>query len=119
LGRYGWELFRACRLVVDTGLHAKSWPRAQAMRYLVDECASSPANAELEVLRYMAWPGQALAYKIGELTIRDLRREAEKQLGARFDLRAFHDTLLAEGHMPLSVLQARMRAWLAAQKAAR
>lgn len=116
LGRYSYELFRACRLVVDTGLHAKDWPRQRAIQYLVNECASTPAGATTEVLRYMAWPGQALGYKIGEITIVDLRAEAEKRLGARFDVRAFHDALLAQGHMPLSLLQARMRAWLDEQE---
>jgi uncharacterized protein (DUF885 family) len=111
MGRYSFELFRACRLVVDTGLHAKGWTREQAIRYLVDECGSAQGGATAEVLRYMAWPGQALGYKIGELTILDIRREAEQRLGARFDLRAFHDTFLAEGHMPLSMAHERMRAW--------
>jgi uncharacterized protein (DUF885 family) len=112
MGRYSYELFRACRLVVDSGLHAKDWTRERAIRYLVDECGSSPANATSEVLRYMAWPGQALGYKIGELTILDIRSKAEQRLGARFDIRASHDALLAEGHLPLSLVRARMEAWV-------
>ncbi len=112
MGRYSFELFRACRLVVDTGLHAKGWTRQQAIRYLVDECGSAEGGATTEVLRYMAWPGQALGYKIGELTILDIRREAEQRLGTRFDIRAFHDTFLAEGHMPLGLARERMRAWM-------
>jgi uncharacterized protein (DUF885 family) len=116
MGRYSYELFRACRLVVDTGLHAKGWPRERAIAYLVDECGSSRGGATSEVLRYMAWPGQALGYKIGELTILELRREAERRLGARLDLRAFHDAILGEGHMPLGMLRERMRAWIAAQE---
>jgi uncharacterized protein (DUF885 family) len=111
MGRYSFELFRACRLVVDTGLHAKGWSREQAIRYLMDECGTARGGATAEVLRYMAWPGQALGYKIGELTILDIRREAEQRLGARFDVRAFHDTFLGEGHMPLSMARERMRAW--------
>jgi uncharacterized protein (DUF885 family) len=117
MGRYSYELFRACRLVVDTGLHAKGWRRERAIAYLVEECGSGRGGATDEVLRYMAWPGQALGYKIGELTIWELRREAEKRLGARFDLRAFHDAVLGEGHMPLSMLRGRMRAWIAAREA--
>jgi uncharacterized protein (DUF885 family) len=111
-GRYSMELFRAGRLVVDTGLHAKGWTREQAIRYLVDECASTEAGATGEVLRYMVWPGQALAYKLGELTILELRAKAERTLGKRFDLRAFHDAILAEGHLPLAMLQERMEAWI-------
>jgi uncharacterized protein (DUF885 family) len=115
LGRYAFELLRAGRLVVDTGLHAKGWTRAQAIRFLVEECGQAEDNATIEVLRYMVWPGQALGYKIGELTILELRAEAEKRLGARFDLRAFHDAVLEEGHMPLSLLRQRMEAWIEAQ----
>ena len=115
MGRYSYELFRACRLVVDTGLHAKDWPRERAIRYLVDECGSSPESAASEVLRYMAWPGQALGYKIGELTLLDIRAQAEQRLGARFDIRAFHDALLAEGHLPLTLARERMAAWVEAQ----
>jgi uncharacterized protein (DUF885 family) len=115
LGRYSFELLRAGRLVVDTGLHAKGWTRAQAIRFLVEECGQTEDYATNEVLRYMAWPGQALGYKIGELTILELRAKAEKRLGARFDLRAFHDAVLEEGHMPLSMLRQRMETWIDAQ----
>jgi uncharacterized protein (DUF885 family) len=115
LGRYSFELFRAGRLVVDTGLHAKGWTRAQAIQFLVKECDQTEDDATREVLRYMAWPGQALGYKIGELTILDLRAKAEKRLGARLDLRAFHDALLEEGHLPMSMLRQRMDAWIEAQ----
>jgi uncharacterized protein (DUF885 family) len=115
LGRYSLELLRAGRLVVDTGLHAKGWARAQAIRYLVEECGQTEGASTIEVLRYMVWPGQALGYKIGELMILELRAKAEKRLGTRFDLRAFHDTLLEEGHMPLSMLRQRMDAWIDAQ----
>lgn len=112
MGRYASELFRACRLVVDTGLHAKGWTRERAIAYLVDECASTEGNATLEVLRYMVWPAQALSYKIGELTILAARAKAEQRLGSRFDVRAFHDALLSEGHLPLSMMQQRMDAWI-------
>ena len=115
VGRYSMELFRAGRLVVDTGLHAKGWPREKAIRYLVDECGSTEGGAAVEVLRYMVWPGQALSYKVGELTILELRAGAEKRLGARFDIRAFHDVVLAEGNLPLSMLRERVEGWLDAQ----
>jgi uncharacterized protein (DUF885 family) len=106
------ELFRARRLVVDVGLHAKAWTREQAIAYL----DGSREAAEREVERYMAWPGQALGYKIGQLKILGLRRKAEAALGASFDVRAFHDALLEEGGMPLSVLEAKMERWVAARR---
>lgn len=115
MGRYSFELFRAGRLVVDTGLHAKGWTREKAIRYMVEECAYGEGGSTSEVLRYMVWPGQALGYKIGELTILDLRAMAEKRLGKRFDLRAFHDAILEEGHLPLSMLRQRMEVWIDAQ----
>ncbi len=115
VGRYTFELFRACRLVVDTGLHAREWPRQRAIRYLVEECGAIEGAATAEVLRYMVWPGQALGYKIGEITIRELRAAAEKRLGPRFDVRVFHDAFLAEGHLPLSMARERMEAWLEEQ----
>lgn len=115
LGRYTFELLRAGRLVADTGLHAKGWTRAQAIRFLVEECGQPEGFATNEVLRYMAWPAQALGYKIGELTILELRAEAQKRLGARLDLRAFHDAILAEGHLPMSMLRQRLSAWIEAR----
>ena len=115
LGRYSAELLRACRLVVDTGLHAKDWTRARAIQYLVEECGQGEGPATNEVLRYMAWPGQALGYKIGELAILALRAKAAQRLGARLDLRAFHDAVLQEGHLPISMLRQRIDAWIEAQ----
>jgi uncharacterized protein (DUF885 family) len=114
-GRLTFEMWRACRLVVDTGLHYFGWSVAQAEACLLENSALAPHNVRTEVARYVSWPGQALAYKIGELLIRRLRAEAEAELGEAFDLRAFHDHILAEGGMPLSALEARMRAWIAEQ----
>jgi uncharacterized protein (DUF885 family) len=108
-GMLNAELFRAYRLVVDTGLHAKGWTRAEAIQYL----GGVTPNNELEVERYMAWPGQALGYKIGQLRIAALRKKAESALGPKFDVRAFHDELLRDGAMPLDVLEAKMDRWLA------
>jgi len=112
VGRYFMELLRACRLVADTGLHAKGWTRAQAIQYLVEDCGQTERLATVEVLRYMAWPAQALSYKVGELAILDLRAQARQRLGERFDLRAFHDAVLAEGNMPISMLRQRLNAWI-------
>jgi uncharacterized protein (DUF885 family) len=112
MGRYVAELYRAGRLVVDTGIHAKSWSRAMAIRFMTEECALEPTFAESEVDRYMAWPGQALGYKIGELTILETREKAERRLGERFDIRRFHDVMLEEGQLPLSLLRERMNTWI-------
>lgn len=108
LDMLGGELFRAARLVVDVGLHSKGWTQQQAADYL----GGSRESAEREVERYMVWPAQALAYKIGQLKIRALRTKAEATLGAAFDLRAFHDELLKDGAMPLNILEAKMDRWL-------
>ncbi len=107
---YG-DMHRAVRLVVDTGMHAKGWTREQAMDFGRDAEGELP-NLVSETERYMAWPGQALGYKIGQLKIRELRAAAEKQLGPKFDIRAFHDLVLMEGALPLSVLEARVQAWV-------
>jgi len=114
-GRLSMEMWRACRLVVDTGIHWFGWSRARAVACLRENSALSSGEIEREVDRYIGWPGQALAYKIGELEIRDLRAKAETALGACFDLRTFHDALLRDGALPMSALRARMEAWLGAQ----
>ena len=116
-GKLDAEMLRAMRLVVDTGLHAKGWTRDEAIKYMMDNSSMSRTDATSEVERYIAMPGQALAYKIGQLTHSRLRAEAEKELGAKFDVRAFHDQVLGTGALPLSVLEAKIRNWIAAQKA--
>lgn len=116
-GRLSYEMWRACRLVIDTGLHSKGWTRQQAMDYLAANTALSMKNVQTEVDRYIAWPGQALAYKMGELTIWELRRMAEKALGDRFDIREFHDAVLTEGGLPLDILRERIDAYIASRKA--
>ena len=103
-GRLTYEMWRACRLVVDTGMHTQGWSREQAMEFLASNTALSLHNVKTEIDRYISWPGQALSYKIGELTIKRLRNEAEQILGEDFDLREFHDQLLKHGSMPLSML---------------
>lgn len=111
-GRLTYEMWRACRLVVDTGLHWQRWTREQAMQYLAERTALSLHEVRTETDRYISWPGQALAYKMGELTIRRLRGEAERALGARFDVRGFHDAVLANGPVPLTVLQQQIHDWV-------
>jgi uncharacterized protein (DUF885 family) len=115
-GRLTYEMWRACRLVVDTGMHALGWSRAQAMEFLAANTALSLHEVRTETDRYISWPGQALAYKMGELKIRELRRKAEAELGARFDVRAFHDAILANGPVPLPVLEEQIRDFIAAHR---
>jgi uncharacterized protein (DUF885 family) len=112
-GRLTYEMWRACRLVIDTGIHAFGWSREEAMDYLRTRAALSEHEITTEVERYIAWPGQALAYKLGELQIRRHRREAEEKLGAKFDQRPFHDAILALGSVPLPVLEQRMAQFIA------
>jgi uncharacterized protein (DUF885 family) len=113
MGRLSYEMWRACRLVVDPGIHAKGWTREQAIDYMLAQTALSRGNVEAEVNRYISWPGQATAYKVGELRIRALRSAAEQQLGARFALRGFHDAVLENGPVPLDVMEAQVRRWIA------
>ena len=115
-GRIGYlqsYLFRAVRLVVDSGLHHKSWSREQAIRYMVDNAAEPEGSAVREIERYCVWPGQACAYKVGQTVIANLRADAERTMGGRFDIKAFHDIVLLGGSMPLTVLQRRVREWMA------
>lgn len=115
-GRLGFESWRAVRLVVDTGIHAKGWTREQAIAYFRANTPQAENVAIQEVERYIAAPGQALSYKIGELKIWELRRRAEKELGPKFNLRDFHDEVLAHGSVPLSVLEAAVNRWSAARR---
>ncbi len=114
-GRLTYEMWRACRLVVDTGLHAFGWSRQQAMDFLAENTALSLHEVRTETDRYIAWPGQALAYKMGELTIRRLRKEAEDALGLQFDIRAFHDAVLRNGSVPLGILEQEIRRFIDAE----
>ncbi len=111
-GRLSYEMWRACRLVVDTGMHDLAWSRQQAIDFMAENSALTLHNISTEVDRYIAWPGQAVAYKLGELKLRELRRAAEEKLGARFDVREFHDVVLSEGAIPLDVLERQVNAWL-------
>lgn len=115
-GRLQDEVLRAIRLVVDTGLHFKHWNRQQVVDYFHAHSNIDEPTVQAETDRYIVWPGQALAYKVGQLTIFRLRGEAQKELGAKFDLRAFHDEVLGAGALPMDVLEARMRGWIAARK---
>ncbi|GAA4713456.1 DUF885 domain-containing protein [Sphingomonas lutea] len=117
MGRLSYEMWRATRLVVDTGMHAKGWSKERAIAYMTDNSALSAANIEAEVNRYIANPGQALAYKLGELKIRELRARSEKALGSKFDLRRFHDAVLGQGAVPLDTLDAQMNAWIESERA--
>jgi uncharacterized protein (DUF885 family) len=116
-GRLTYEMWRAARLVVDTGMHAKGWNRQQAIDFMAGNTALSMHNVTTEIDRYISWPGQALSYKIGELTIKRLRAKAEKALGKNFDIRKFHDATLENGSIPMSVLEQMVDEFIASQKA--
>ena len=115
-GRLLYEMWRACRLVVDPGMHALGWSRDRAIQYMIHNTALSELNIQNEIDRYIGWPGQACAYKIGELKIRELRKRSEDTLGERFDVRAFHDVVLGAGSLPLTVLETRVNDWIESQK---
>jgi len=113
-GQLSYEMWRAVRLVVDTGMHAQGWTREQAIQFFKDNTGKTDQDITVEVDRYIVWPGQALAYKLGQLKIRELRMRAEKRQGAKFNVRAFHDAVLENGALPLNVLSAQMETWMAA-----
>jgi uncharacterized protein (DUF885 family) len=115
-GRLSYEMWRACRLVADTGLHWKGWSIEQARACFTDNSALAPHNIQTELERYISWPGQATAYKVGELKIQALRAKAREALGDKFSLRDFHDAVLLGGAMPLDLLEQRVEAWIAQQK---
>jgi uncharacterized protein (DUF885 family) len=117
MGELSYQMWRASRLVVDTGIHAFGWDKARAIAFMTEYTALSDANIEAEVNRYISWPGQALGYMIGRLKILELRQRAEAALGARFDVRRFHDALLRNGSVPLDVLESEIDAWIAAERA--
>jgi uncharacterized protein (DUF885 family) len=117
-GQLTYEMWRAVRLVVDTGIHAKHWTREQAIEYFKQNAPKHELDIVNEVDRYIAWPGQALAYKTGELRIKELRRRAQQELGDRFDIRRFHDIVLGSGALPLDILERNITQWIAAEKTA-
>jgi len=116
-GKLSYEMWRACRLVADTGLHWMGWSLDQARACFTENTALSPLNIEVELARYVSWPGQALAYKVGELKILALRARAREALGPRFDIRRFHDAVLLAGPLPLDLLETRIDAWIVSEKA--
>ena len=118
MGRLSYQMWRAARLVVDTGIHAKRWDKARAVAFMKENSALSDANIDAEVNRYISWPGQALGYMIGNIRIRELRAKAEAALGPKFDLRRFHDAVLLQGSVPLDVLERQVEEWIAAEREA-
>jgi len=115
-GQLTYEMWRACRLVVDTGVHAKGWTRQQMIDYVASNTALSMHEVTTETDRYISWPGQALSYKMGEIKIREMRKKAEAELGDKFDIREFHEVVLAEGTVTLSILESRIEGYIAKNK---
>ena len=116
-GRLSYEMWRACRLVVDTGMHTMGWSRQQAVDYMMENTALSEHNVNTEIDRYISWPAQALSYKIGEIKIKGLRKKTEKALGERFDVRKFHRAVLENGSVPLFILEQNINTFIEEQKA--
>jgi prolyl oligopeptidase len=114
-GQLTYDMWRAIRLVVDTGMHHKGWTRQQAINYFLDNAAKSKEDIINEIDRYISWPGQALAYKIGQLRILALRAKAESTLGDKFDIRDFHDIVLGSGSIPMNVLEENVNHWISTQ----
>jgi len=115
-GRLEADMWRSIRLVVDTGVHSKHWTRQQMVDFFHDHSAIDETNIQAEVDRYIAWPGQALGYKMGQLKILELRQKAEKELGPKFDIKAFHDVVLDSGALPMDILEQQVDQWIATQK---
>jgi uncharacterized protein (DUF885 family) len=115
-GQLTYEMWRACRLVVDTGMHSFGWSRQQAIELMKENTAKTENDIIVEIDRYIVWPGQALAYKIGELKIKELKARAKRELGERFDIRKFHNALLDDGPLPLDLLEKQIDAWIARQQ---
>jgi uncharacterized protein (DUF885 family) len=116
MGQLSYQMWRAARLVIDTGIHSKGWDKAKAVAFMRENTALTDANIDAEVNRYISWPGQALGYMIGNIRIRELRARAERELGPKFDLRRFHDAVLLQGSVPLDVLETQVGDWIAAEK---
>lgn len=115
-GKLTYEMWRACRLVVDTGIHAMGWSRQKAVDYMLQNTALSEHEVNTETDRYIGWPAQAISYKTGELKIRELRDLAEKEMGSEFDIRRFHELILGQGTVTMPVLEKRVRAYLSKHK---
>jgi uncharacterized protein (DUF885 family) len=115
-GQLTYEMWRAVRLVVDTGMHSMGWTRQQAIDLFRENTSKTDQDITVEVDRYIVWPGQALAYKIGQMKIRELRTRAEKELGNRFEVRKFHDAVLEQGDVPLDLLESHVNAWMKEQE---